>query len=706
MGSPGQMDPFHTRICSLAVVALCVLMAGCASVPRGRYGVSSLEVEGAEQVDDEAVLACLATHPRPWFGFNLGVYPVPECDVPPFDKGRVPVRLWTWPWTDWPLYDENVFERDIDRVERWYRARGYYQARVEDVDFVRDETDREMRITISVSEGEPVLVERIGLGGLEGLPAELRAAARKAVRLKVGERFDEAIYDASKQSIALALKNGSYAKVEITGRVLVDPKKKRAVVLFQVAPGPRCRFGQVRVEGHSHLPDGPIAAATLIEPGEPYSERRLTEAQQAIYGMGAFASVEIRPLTEAESDEVDVLVRVVPARKLRFGIGAGIEANTRDPLAEEGATPLENQQWDVHLLLRAEHRNFFGGMRRMVIEERPRLIFNDAFPRTGRNPEDRAQPGNLLRMELRQPAFIEPRTMLTLAGEWDWGPNPYRGGYTRHDLDTWIGPGRYFYGRKLYLASSLHFNLFLLEGAWPPTAVPEQSPPPDYHVTFLQHAMRVDFRDNPLRPRRGSFFAFTLQHAGYFLPSHWDYFRLTPEVRGYLPLPLHMVLAGRVRFGLLFITGSDFAADTDYARFGPDRYRLRGGGPNSVRGFNPNTLGDVEIDPKGYLISGGLRQWEASLELRIPIMVDLSTALFIDAGDVTRSRTFRYDHPQTTLGFGFRYDTIVGPIRLDFGYLPPGLQVFGPDQRPVNRPKPEEFFGLPGTWHLSIGDAF
>ncbi len=691
------------RFSTIAGFALCLLAAGCATIPRGRYGLSSLEIEGAEQVDEDAVLACLATHSRPRFGWEFGVHPMPTCDVPPFDKDRVPVRLWTWPWTDWPLYDEGMFERDIDRVERWYRARGYYQARVKDVDFERDQSDREMRITITLSEGEAVLVERIALGGLQELSAELRAEARGAVLLRVGERFDEAIYDASKQSIALALKNGSYAKVEVSGRVMIDPEKKRAVVLFQVVPGPRCRFGQIRVEGHAHLAPEPIAEATLIEPGEPYSESRLTEAQQAIYQMGAFASVEIRPLVDAESDQVDVAVRVVPARKLRVGIGAGIEANTRDALDAEQVTSLENSQWDVHLLLRAEHRNFFGGMRRMLVEERPRLIFSEGFPRVA---EQDPQLGNLLRMELRQPAFFEPRTMLTLGGEWDWGPEPYQGGYTRHDLDIWLGPGRYFFGRKLYLSTGVHFNLFLLEGPWPPTAEAEQSPPPDYHVTFLQHAVRVDFRDNPLRPRRGTYFGFTLQHAGYFLPSHWDYFRLTPEVRGYLPLPLYMVLAGRIRFGLLFITGSEFSEQTDYGRYGPSRYRLRGGGPNSVRGFNPNTLGDVFYDDDGNLISGGLRQWEASVELRIPITVALSTALFIDAGDVTRSETFRYDHPQTTLGFGFRYDTIVGPIRLDFGYLPPGLQVFGTDRRPENHPEPEQFFGLPGTWHLSIGDAY
>ena len=64
-------------------------------------------------------------------------------------------------------------------------------------------------------------------------------------------------------------------------------------------------------------------------------------------------------------------------------------------------------QWDVHLLGKVEHKNFLGGMRRLRIEERPRLIFDDPFPGS-----TRTALGNRLTVELRQPGFVEPRTTL------------------------------------------------------------------------------------------------------------------------------------------------------------------------------------------------------------------------------------------------------------------------------------------------------
>jgi outer membrane protein assembly factor BamA len=154
----------------------------------------------------------------------------------------------------------------------------------------------------------------------------------------------------------------------------------------------------------------------------------------------------------------------------------------------------------------------------------------------------------------------------------------------------------------------------------------------------------------------------------------------------------------------------------DLHNFGPLRHRLRGGGQYSVRGYDPNTLGDVEeIDDR--LLSGGLRQWEASIELRIPVGESFGTVLFADAGDVSRgdptctklpcSATWRFQYPQMSFGLGLRYRTLVGPLRLDGAIAPPGLQTFGTDQR-IRFGVPQSYlFGkVHGALSFTIGEAF
>jgi outer membrane translocation and assembly module TamA len=143
------------------------------------------------------------------------------------------------------------------------------------------------------------------------------------------------------------------------------------------------------------------------------------------------------------------------------------------------------------------------------------------------------------------------------------------------------------------------------------------------------------------------------------------------------------------------------------------RQRLRGGGNNSVRGYAPNTLGDV-LSVDSVVDSGGLRQWEASLELRASITASLGAVLFADMGDVTTQQSFRWNIPQTSFGFGLRYRTVIGPIRLDFGFAPNALQAFGTDTRTRdaitksgNAAFPEStLLGARGAIHFTIGEAY
>jgi outer membrane protein assembly factor BamA len=703
-----------------ACLALAIaLLAGCAaSIPKGRYGVSSIEILGTEQLDDEAVEACLATFERESFSIVFGGAPAPQCGVPPFDASRLPLELWTWPWTDWPVFNPTAFERDQDRVERWYRARGYYDARVTDRQIHTDEEEREVEVTLTVSEGEPTLIVRIDLLGGDRLAPVVQEAMRDAIELELGEPFDEALFDRSKRAILDVLQEASYARGEVQGKASLDPVQKIARVVFTVVPGPACRFGDVTVEGDLTLPKRPILAAADIERDAPFSLSTLRDARFAIFGLGPFASVELEHHIRPESPIVDVVIRVTPARIARFGVGVGMTvgglyAQEADPVAGDNGFA----QWDVHLLGKFEHKDFLGGMRSLRIEERPRLIFNHPFPfRADSNPRTTdSNLGNLLTLEVRQPAFIEARTTLVARARWDLGPDPYGGLFMRDDILVGLGPERRFFEGKLRLATTINTDIFLPR---------EEDPYPKTELAYLYYVAQLDLRDDARHTQSGSYFALSVQQAGYFLPSDWDYVRIMQDSRGYIPLGGGFVLAGRARLGMMEITDESITVPDpaisppdvddnipflqDLEQLGPLRHRLRGGGYYSVRGYAPNMLGDVEmIDSR--LLSGGLRQWEASLELRVPVTESFGTVLFVDAGDVARAKRWRFDHPQMSLGLGLRYHTFVGPLRFDVALAPDGLQYFGEDERIRRGIEESELFGIDdvrGAVSFTIGEAF
>ncbi len=709
--APFSHDDARARLalCFALLVGFC--LSGCASaVPANQYGVQKLEFSGVHAMDEAAIKACLATEARPRMQLTLGPSDDPHCGEPPFDGWRLPISFWAWPWTDWPLYDRNIFARDQSRIERWYQARGYYDARVTKVVPKTDDEDRKIQLAITVHEGQPVLITKLDVHGLEALDDKQRTRIEKQLKLEVGEPFDEAFYDASKRALLDAARDASYAKAKVEGHTSIDAKAHTAIVAFEITLGPACHFGKLTVSGQGKLPARTIWAAADIPEGQAFSETVIDDAKRAIYALGPFASVELVEQPRANEPVIDVLIKVVPGRVVRFAVGAGTQVGTDPGLNGGDGTTDPFSLWDLHLLAKIENRNFLGGMRRISVEDRPRLIFQQPFPAT---PTPKL--GNLLIIDFRQPAFVEPRTSLVVNIRWDRGPDPFGGLFQRSDVIGSVGPERKYLRGKLTLSSNVNVNLF----------VPDQTKPyPDYKVTFFQHSAILDLRNDPHSPRRGAYFAATFQHAGYFVPSDWNYLRFTPEARGYVPLPFGIVFATRVRVGMMDITHSDIVVpsgkDPDgylerLRTLGPLRERLRGGGHNSVRGYAPNTLGDI-VEVGKRLDSGGLRQWETSAELRIPITASFGSVLFMDLGDVTQQKAFRLRAPQTTFGIGLRYKTIVGPLRLDAGFAPHSLQTIGADTRVRERIDPSthaasdfpesRLFGAGGAIHFTIGEAF
>jgi outer membrane protein insertion porin family/translocation and assembly module TamA len=107
---------------------------------------------------------------------------------------------------------------------------------------------------------------------------------------------------------------------------------------------------------------------------------------------------------------------------------------------------------------------------------------------------------------------------------------------------------------------------------------------------------------------------------------------------------------------------------------------------------------------------GGETLWEASFEVRFPVSGALSMVAFADTSDVTRKvGQLRFNEPHLSVGPGIRYDTPVGPLRLDIGYRVPGLQAIGKRTLPKDEGVTDPLFGIPGldlAIQLAFGEAF
>jgi outer membrane translocation and assembly module TamA len=191
-----------------------------------------------------------------------------------------------------------------------------------------------------------------------------------------------------------------------------------------------------------------------------------------------------------------------------------------------------------------------------------------------------------------------------------------------------------------------------------------------------------------LNARRGYQLAFHAEAAGKLLPGTFNYVSASADGRHYLPLGSRLVVANRLQFGSVDGAGNE-PANVPFSK----RYFL--GGASSIRGW-----GRYEVSPlgtSGFPI-GGNSQMAFSSELRAVLRGAFGGVLFVDGGNVWQEQwKVDVNDLRYAVGAGLRYQTRVGPARLDFGYqLNPidGLLVNGTEQA--------------RRWrvHFSIGQAF
>ncbi len=268
----------------VAAVAILVL-TGCKTIPAGRSAVDDVAVRGTDKLDESDVLDKIATTKTSKF---LGI-----------KQGFL---------YEYSTLDRFVLQRDLARVEAFYRPKGYWDAPAR-AGRVRTINDKHVEVEIIVEEGEPVVLRGIRLEGVEGLPEDIVRGANRAAyqTLKKDQPFDDELYEQAAGAARRALSDHGYAKVERDAAL--DLVKHKADVVFTLTPGPQCDFGGVFIEGEGALPKSQILRAADIPEGKPFSEADLDSAQQAILDLNVFASVAITPGLAPEK----AMAKVTPA---------------------------------------------------------------------------------------------------------------------------------------------------------------------------------------------------------------------------------------------------------------------------------------------------------------------------------------------------------------------------------------------------------
>jgi outer membrane protein insertion porin family/translocation and assembly module TamA len=593
-----------------------VVLGGVASsrAATAEATVSRLGFEGVDAVSKKELAAHMLTTPRSW-------------------------KLWQTP----PSFDEDGLRGDLERIESFYRAHGYYESRAS---YTLDWNRRRTRVSvvIVVEEGEPVRLGemRIDTSVLEALLVPERDTLLDDLPLGVGDVLDAERYRAAKEALLLRLANRGYARASLRGGAELDLAARTAKLVWEVVPGPRVILGPIGIEGLQRIDPVLVRKELTLQPGELYSRDRLRANERALGDTALFRSiiVEAHPpeqaVSTAEGEQtwpVTVRLRERPPRSIGVGVGWGTEDRFRGRV-----------EW--------LHRNFTGHRRKLRIAAKYSSLVAGVGAR------------------FSQPRFFTPRLDFSLEPSllretvpaFDANRAVLRTGFRPPVVGRWRGR----------LGHHFEYVDVTKVNAAPSTAEG------DARLSILELGLSRRTVDRAIDAKRGTRLEIGLDPSLSALGSQVDFLRFRTEARGYLPV-WRSVIALRGLWSSVAPFAGDGFADV------PITQRLFGGGSNSVRGFPYQKLGT--LNPFGDPI-GGLSLAEASAELRFPIWWHIGGVTFFDTGQVT-TRSWALGKFRYSTGVGLRVDTPIGPIRVDWGYI-------------LNPPPSIDRWRI----HLSVGQAF
>jgi outer membrane protein insertion porin family len=596
------------------------------------------------------------------------------------------------------LYVESHLDATVGALVRLYRGKGFRWADVKSgaTEVGGDASAALVRPAIVIVEGPKALLGPITVQGAEAVS---EAEVRRLLQLQPGQPYYEQAITAGRDAVQLEYLNLGFSAAEVALTPALSEDRTQVSLTVAIREGVQTIVDHLIVVGNRRTSEEVIRREVLLRPGAPLGLRDLLESRRRLSALGLFRRIDIRQVEHGPASKRDVLVTVEEAPATTVGYGGGLELSRRLREGSEGQA--------VERIELAPRGFFDIGRRNLGGRNRSVNLFTRVSVRPKDAPDDPEEDGSGFGFSeyrvvgtYREPAAVLWNADLTLTGAVEQGIrssfNFARKGVTAEVLKrltrTLRTSGRYSFGTTRTFDERLDEE--------------EQSRIdrvfPQVRLSTLSGALARDTRDDVVEPSTGAFMSGEASLASRalggqvgFLKSYLQgyFFRRVPGARG-------VVFATRASVGLADGFPRE-AQPTDSNGFPiegepviiedlPASERFFAGGDTTIRGFALDTVGTPKTISASGFPRGGNGVLIMNAELRIPVWKDVGAAVFTDGGNVfERVTDFRVSDLRGSVGFGVRYRSPIGPVRVDVGFK-------------MDRRESESRSVL----HFSIGQAF
>ncbi|HLG22177.1 MAG TPA: outer membrane protein assembly factor BamA [Candidatus Manganitrophaceae bacterium] len=577
--------------------------------------------------------------------------------------------FWLTSWlTESGRYKEETLNGDAERVREFYLDHGYLQSQVGEPQAELSEDKKWFDITFSIFEGDQFRIHDVQFQGNRVFDAE---RLRRQTESKEGDVFNRSRVRQDIMKMVDLYGEKGYIFANVVPQLTPDVENQRVDIAFQVTEEKPYRVNEIHIAGNDKTRDKVIRREIRVNEQEVLNAQLLRRSFQRLNNLNFFENIEIvpkpvelpAPPEAPEHGWVDLDVKVKEKPTGTFSIGGGYSS------ADRFIATLEITQG-----------NLFGRgqlLRAKIDTGKLRKTYSLTF----REPylfDTRVSGTTDLFNQVRDFGLYSEKRV---GGDLVFGRS--FGEYVSASVSYTVEALSIFDLRKITQTDPNDPNIQLLVID---PAIPEQARrQADLGRTLtssLGFSLSRDTRDFVFDPREGTRHSISLEYAGTFLGGDNDYYKVVGDTSRFFPLWFDHTLSLHARMGYASGIGEKEL---------PVGERFFVGGINTVRGFKFGKAGPITTTGE---ILGGNKELYFNVEYLITLVAEakIKWVFFYDAGRAfDDSERIRVSEPRLRqgAGFGFRWISPVGPLRLEWG-------------RNMNRREGE----APYTVEFSIGTLF
>jgi outer membrane protein assembly factor BamA len=576
-------------------------------------------------------------------------------------------------------FSQSLVRDDGESIRGLYMSNGFLDAKVtSSVDDNYAGKKNNLFVSFDIVEGPQTRVQALTIEGNHALSMDTLLAV---VGSSPGQPYSAAGVASDRNNILAMYYNEGFPEAHLDETISPGSKPEEVGITYHITEGQQIDVAKVLLTGYQFTRPGVIARQVTIEPKGPLREGDVVETQRRLYNLGVFTRVQIAAQNPAGSDpEKTMVVDVQEGGRYTFGYGFGFEVlsiastcpiNAPPPAPGKKACDPNGTQVAASPrgIIELSRANMFGKAQTLSFKARA--------------------------------STLQYRSLVSYSADDFFGHRSLSAALTgfadkTQDVQTFTSTryeGQFQISEKLSSSSSILYRYFFRRVVASQLRVdPDEIPLYNYPTLVSGFGITYarDRRDNPSDPRRGTFNSVDVSLASQTLGSSASFVRSFFQNSSYYPFGRNFVFARATRFGMENPLGKTVEGSQPVCNSTtivneviiPLPERFFAGGGQSLRGFSLNQAGPR--DPCTGFPVGGLAVLIFNQELHFPMKLPfvgnrLGGTVFYDGGNVysdvnhinfawKSASIANLNYFSHTIGFGLRYPTPIGPVRVDIGY--------------------------------------